>query len=65
MRVGDQRINCAEATIEQIQQCVQDLANSGGVCQEYGTVCNNCGDWVMDIIGACCLDGSFLPYLIY
>jgi len=65
MTVGDQRINCADATIEQIQQCVQDLANSGGVCQEYGTVCNNCGDWVMDIIGACCLDGSFLPYLIY
>ena len=26
---------------------------------------HSCGDWVMDIIGACCLDGSFLPYLIY
>lgn len=65
MTVGGQTIDCANATIAQIQHCVRDLANSGGVCQEYGLVCNNCGDWVMDIIGACCLDGSYLPYLIY
>jgi hypothetical protein len=58
-------INCADATIEQIQRCVEHLAVSGGTCQEYGPVCNNCGDWVMDIIGACCRDGTYLPYLVY
>jgi len=65
MVVDGETINCADATIEQIQECVMDLANSGGVCDDYGLVCNNCGDWVMDIIDACCLDGSYLPYLIY
>lgn len=65
MTVAGQTINCADATIEQVRQCVKDLANSGGVCQDYGLVCNNCGDWVMDIIGACCLDGTYLPYLVY
>jgi len=65
MIVGGETINCADATIEHIQQCVMDLGNSGGVCPAYGVVCNNCGDWVMDIIGACCLDGSYLPYLVY
>lgn len=65
MTVGDATINCEDATVEQIQQCVKDLAMAGGVCQEYHLVCNNCGDWVMDIINACCLDGSYLPYLIY
>ena len=64
MCVGGATINCADAIIEQIQRCVEHLAVSGGTCQEYGPVCNNCGDWVMDIIGACCLDGTYLPYLI-
>lgn len=41
------------------------IAMVGGVCQEYDIICNNCGDWGMDILAACCLDGSYLPYLIY
>ena len=63
--VADQTIDYADATNEQIEQCVKDLANSGGVCQEYGLVCNNCGDRVMNIKGACCLDGAYLPSLNY
>lgn len=65
MTAGGQTIDCADASIAQIQQCVREIANSGGVCQDYGIVCNNCGDWVMDILGACCLDGNYLPYLVY
>jgi hypothetical protein len=65
MTVGGAAINCEDATIEQIQRCVKDLAMAGGVCQQYHEICNNCGDWVMDILDACCLEGSYLPYLVY
>lgn len=65
MVVDGETIDCADATNEQIQQCVKDLAAAGGVCSDYDIICNNCGDWVMDILEACCLEGSYLPYLIY
>ncbi len=47
--------------------CVRDSASAGGVnCGGgYDLICNNCGDWVMNIIDTCCLEGSYLPYLIY
>lgn len=63
--LNGQTINCADATIQQIQQCVQNLGNNGGCDPNYTLVCNNCGDWVIDILHACCLNGSYLPWLIY
>ncbi len=67
MLVNGQPVDCASATIEQIHECVRDSASAGGVnCGGgYDLICNNCGDWVMNIVDACCLEGSYLPYLIY
>lgn len=66
MILGNQSIDCATATTEQIQACVRSNAESGALdCGGYGIVCNNCGDWAIRIIEACCLEGSYLPYLIY
>jgi hypothetical protein len=34
MTAGGAAFNCEDATIEQIQRCVKDLAMAGGVCQQ-------------------------------